>query len=349
MEKRFVPFDFICCSNRIKIVTEAVHLLDVGISPYDGDTFHEVPVLLYAYRWILTNCRNLIPVLFIVVDVLTAVFLSLSCHQQLNDCVEWEKDPLSELQDKVLVGKLAIDKLGIPNLSSFVGISYLLLPYTILSCVGLSTSIINNMLISLVILSSTKNYRYLAMIVAALVAHATMYGIVLVVPAILAIEHQRAKTRKKQVQIDFSSNDFIMSVVTSLTLFLIAYGVWTYISCSLVDFSSDWIGGTYIFQLSVTDLTPNVGVFWYFFTEMFDHFREFFLWTFQINAFLYVIPIAVCLRNNPYMVFFLQLVLLSILKPYPSVSDLALYLPLLIQWSHLSQCECVILSFDYNF
>ncbi|KAJ9128335.1 hypothetical protein QFC24_000628 [Naganishia onofrii] len=34
-------------------------------------------------------------------------------------------------------------------------------------------------------------------------------------------------------------------------------------------------------RLSVSDLTPNVGLGWYFFTEMFDHFRTFFTGVFQ--------------------------------------------------------------------
>ena len=52
----------------------------------------------------------------------------------------------------------------------------------------------------------------------------------------------------------------------------------------------------YVFRLSVPDLTPNLGVFWYFFTEMFEHFRAFFICVFQIHAFLYTIPLAVKLR-----------------------------------------------------
>lgn len=51
-----------------------------------------------------------------------------------------------------------------------------------------------------------------------------------------------------------------------------------------------------ICSLSVPDLTPNMGVFWYFFTEMFEHFRTFFICVFQINAFIYTLPLAIRLR-----------------------------------------------------
>ena len=37
----------------------------------------------------------------------------------------------------------------------------------------------------------------------------------------------------------------------------------------------DWIRATYGFRLVAEDLSPNLGCFWYFFTEMFDNFRVF--------------------------------------------------------------------------
>jgi hypothetical protein len=38
-------------------------------------------------------------------------------------------------------------------------------------------------------------------------------------------------------------------------------------------------------SLGVSDLTPNVGMWWYFITEMFDHFRPFFLGVFHVSCF----------------------------------------------------------------
>ena len=36
-------------------------------------------------------------------------------------------------------------------------------------------------------------------------------------------------------------------------------------------------------SLTLPDLTPNPGLWWYFFTEMFDHFRPFFLMVFSVR------------------------------------------------------------------
>ena len=40
-----------------------------------------------------------------------------------------------------------------------------------------------------------------------------------------------------------------------------------------------------------------MGLFWYFFLEMFDHFRLFFLWVLQLNAFIYLIPFTIIFRS----------------------------------------------------
>lgn len=42
----------------------------------------------------------------------------------------------------------------------------------------------------------------------------------------------------------------------------------------------------------MTDLTPNIGVFWYFMTEIFDRFRTFFLFCFHGHIIAYVIPLV---------------------------------------------------------
>jgi len=39
-----------------------------------------------------------------------------------------------------------------------------------------------------------------------------------------------------------------------------------------------------IFRIGASDLTPNVGMWWYFVTEMFDHFRPFFVGVFHVST-----------------------------------------------------------------
>ncbi|KAM9534638.1 phosphatidylinositol glycan anchor biosynthesis class U protein [Salvelinus alpinus] len=85
-------------------------------------------------------------------------------------------------------------------------------------------------------------------------------------------------------------------------------------------------------SLSMPDLTPNIGLFWYFFAEMFEHFHLFFICVFQINVFFYTIPLSIKLKEHPVFLIFMQI---SIFKSYPTVGDIALYMAFLPAWNHL--------------
>uniref|UniRef100_A0A673YSK6 Phosphatidylinositol glycan anchor biosynthesis, class U n=2 Tax=Salmo trutta TaxID=8032 RepID=A0A673YSK6_SALTR len=88
-------------------------------------------------------------------------------------------------------------------------------------------------------------------------------------------------------------------------------------------------------SLSMPDLTPNIGLFWYFFAEMFEYFRLFFICVFQINVFFYTIPLSIKLKEHPVFLIFMQIAIISIFKSYPTVGDITLYMAFLPVWNHL--------------
>ncbi|XP_020977930.1 phosphatidylinositol glycan anchor biosynthesis class U protein isoform X3 [Arachis ipaensis] len=91
---------------------------------------------------------------------------------------------------------------------------------------------------------------------------------------------------------------------------------------------------TYGFILTIPDLSPNIGVLWYFFAEVFDFFRSFFLMVFHGNILLMIMPLALRLNHRPCFLAFVYIVISSLLKSYPSVGDSALYLGLLGLFSY---------------
>ena len=109
-------------------------------------------------------------------------------------------------------------------------------------------------------------------------------------------------------------------------------------------------------SLTVPDFTPNVGLFWYFFTEMFEHFRLFFLCVFQMNMFIHCIPLTIKFRyisnhvfttapavifsysKHPMFLVYVFLSLISLFKSYPTVSDITVPLALLPLWTHIFRC-----------
>ncbi|VAH44000.1 unnamed protein product [Triticum turgidum subsp. durum] len=86
---------------------------------------------------------------------------------------------------------------------------------------------------------------------------------------------------------------------------------------------------TYGFILTVKDLSPNIGVLWYFFAEVFDFFRSFFLIVFNMNIIFMVLPLAIRLKHRPFFLAFVYTAIVAMLKSYPSAGDSALYLGLL--------------------
>jgi hypothetical protein len=95
-------------------------------------------------------------------------------------------------------------------------------------------------------------------------------------------------------------------------------------------------------SLGVSDLTPNVGMWWYFVTEMFDHFRPFFVGVFhvstcllatiidvQLHNVLYVAPVCLRMKHDPVLAMVIITGIFSAWKSYPALGDLAIWAGLL--------------------
>uniref|UniRef100_A0A3Q4GNW2 Phosphatidylinositol glycan anchor biosynthesis, class U n=1 Tax=Neolamprologus brichardi TaxID=32507 RepID=A0A3Q4GNW2_NEOBR len=252
-----------------KRVVEGLALLDLGVSPYSGDVFHETPLIIYMFHFLVDYA-----------EITFMVSLNTKRH----------------FEAFFSLGALLIIVL------CFFSHSYLLNPFTILSCVAKSTCGLNNAVLALFFLSTIKGNVLLSAIFLCLATYQSIYPITLCAPAML-----------------YFMQHHCWDLSTSLSL---------------------------LFHLSVPDLTPNIGLFWYFFAEMFEHFRLFFLCVFQINVFFYTIPLSIKLKEHPVFLIFMQLAVISIFKSYPTVGDVALYLAFLPVWSHLHRLTIEIIVGD---
>jgi phosphatidylinositol glycan class U len=81
-------------------------------------------------------------------------------------------------------------------------------------------------------------------------------------------------------------------------------------------------------------------MWWYFFTEMFDHFRAFFLGVFQVSGvpttsliqlhtLVYVAPVCLRLQHDPLVAILVLVGVFSTWKSYPTLGDTALWAGLL--------------------
>ena len=127
----------------------------------------------------------------------------------------------------------------------------------------------------------------------------------------------------------------VTSFITTHTVgFAGAIGALLTGSALLMD-SWDFLSATYGVRLLLPDLTPNVGLWWYFFIEMFDSFREFFLGVFWLHAASYMPGLTIRLHKQPLFVACCLTGVFAIFTPYPSIADAALYLSLVPMFRHL--------------
>lgn len=67
-------------------------------------------------------------------------------------------------------------------------------------------------------------------------------------------------------------------------------------------------------QQRVDDLAPNMGLWWYFFSEIFEHFRTFFLFVFHVQSLLLLVPLTIRLRRSPLVLASISCVLMALFK-----------------------------------
>ncbi|KZC10738.1 Phosphatidylinositol glycan anchor biosynthesis class U protein [Dufourea novaeangliae] len=308
--------------NSWKRVTEGVHLYNFGVDPYVGDLFHETPIGLYIFDLILQYLPQwTLFFLFIFTDLLTALLLAFTAKQYATELVSSVSYLINtdfrpaKRKKKSYPMKVQIVKMILRVIN----------PYIILSCVGQTTTVFTNLLYSIALVSMTKYSIFWSCLSISLLTLQGLYPISLMVPATIYI------ARSKNINQRRSTIFFIIVVFASMltTLCFVSHyimGSWSFI----------W--STTGFILTVPDLHPNIGLYWYFFTEMFEHFRWLFIASFQINVtLLYIVPLALLLRHDTMLLAFSYLAIAAIFKSYPCIGDVGFYISLLPLWKHLFQ------------
>lgn len=307
--------------NTWKRVKEGVTLYHEGISPYDGDLFHRTPIELVIFTWLIYSVPPFaVNLLFIICDMVTSFILYKTASLYMRELFQKQEREKSKYVTDTKNSLLKEEDILIAPV--YVFSAYLFNPYIILNCAAKTTTVFSNLLLSLVLLSMIKGKLLLSCSLLAVCTLRSFYPWVLLVPiGIYAYKSGRNKL----------SSAILLPVcffgISLLFLLQICYQI-----------MKDWnfIENTILFILNVPDLKPNMGLFWYFFTEMFEHFRPLFLWSFQINAtVLYLIPLSIRFKEDPMLLSFSLITLIAIFKSYPSVGDIGFYLSLIPMWKHL--------------
>jgi phosphatidylinositol glycan class U len=306
-------------------VLEGISLQNRKISPYAGDIFHETPLLLRFLR-LAENIPGSSKTIFIFMDIVIGVLLQKITSEFLKFEFARQKREQKAYSPKSKALLLTIkDAISLPT---FVAVVHFLGPYSIATCLAYSTAVFTTLPILMCFFYTIRGNDFMACLTLAVAAYQSLYPAIFIIPVttqmyLHADPNHASFTAKTAVRV------YVKTTLTFALCFLGLLGA----SFSM-EGSWAFLSSTYGFILGVPDLTPNIGVFWYFFTEMFEHFRVFFVCVFQINTFVYSIPLAVKLRERPLFQLYVLLFLVSIFKSYPSYADTALYLSLLPLWRH---------------
>lgn len=259
---------------------ECVHLYKKGIA-YNGDVCSFPPILLLFPA---VENENLWTGIFILLDFLIAFILykiavthtAISTHSKSikskSTHSKSTKEEKEEKEEKELPKEQTVEPMGI-------AMAYLLNPYTILACAGKSLGIVTNVFVIGAIYMGLKKDINKSLLLISMASYLGLYPILLV-PVLL---------------IHFSNSRKKIDIIKGMVLFL-GFSACLLILSSAQIHSNKWLETTYKVQILASDLTPNIGLWWYFFIQVFNTFRLFFVVVFQFLVVIFVMPISLKFR-----------------------------------------------------
>ncbi|RAR01166.1 CDC91 cell division cycle 91-like protein [Stemphylium lycopersici] len=296
-----------------KRLQEGVFLYTHNVSPYDGGVYHQAPLLLPLFA-LLPN-PAIAPlatnVFFTLVDLLSANALAQIADTGFASLTRLFASPRKDLKWS----------------SAAIAAGFLFSPFTVATCIARSTSALTNLFILTAMAKASQGASFTFILATAFASYFAMHPILLAPPLMLLLYDAKAFKTK--------STPHLPSFVATHTIGIaLAIGALLLASAFLTG-SWDFLAATYGVRLLLPDLTPNVGLWWYFFIEMFDSFREFFLGVFWLHAASYMPGLTIRLHKQPLFVACTLTGVFAIFTPYPSIADAALYLSLVPMFRHL--------------
>ena len=211
--------------------------------------------------------------------------------------------------------------------------SFLFNPFTIATCIARSTSALTNLFTLAAIAKACQGASFTFILSLSFASYLAMHPLLLSPPLLVLLYNvlaQKSKTAPSPVAFTaFHTLGLAVVIVGLLAASAALTGSW------------DFVAATYGVRLLLPDLTPNVGLWWYFFIEMFDSFRPFFLGVFWLHVVSYVPGLTIRLRKQPLFVATTLIGIFAVFTPYPSIADAALYLSMVPLFRHLFPSECL--------
>ncbi|CUM64632.1 uncharacterized protein PRCAT00002241001 [Priceomyces carsonii] len=316
--------------NSFKTLQEAFYYLNHGINLYDGGNIAHPPLLV-----MFLNIFNDLPeplagmtfnLIYTLVDINIAYnFIALN---------KWYCQHNSERTGKSLKG---YD-------DSLIASFYLFNPLVILINLSHSTLVFGLFLLSVSLVQATKYSNLVRSMMALSISGYLSLNLNFLILPILGL--YVANTRKS----------WKLVCVTGIASYLITTSILLW-SSYFATSSWSFLNLCYGTVIKFDKISPNLGLWWYMFTEMFDFFTPFYLGVFNIFSVIFIAPFTVRLfefQNKDHTLVlgdsFLAVVLsylwLSFTKSYSTVGDLAFALSLIpiFKSTFLQYCRFIYIT-----
>ncbi|KAI0999303.1 hypothetical protein K3495_g8894 [Podosphaera aphanis] len=295
-----------------KRLQEGLFLYKHNVSPYDGGVYHQAPLLLPLLSLLPDSSAHSIItyLLYILADLLSANALMIIADSGEAVSTRLYTSPRKDKRWSSLA----------------IAAAFLFNPFTIATCIGRPTSIFTTCAILYSFSQAVVGASMSSVLALSFAAYLSLYPILLFPPLILLCYDRQFPLITEKCLMSFILSRAVAFCVSLLTFLYVSY---------IITGSWEFLSSTYGVQLLLPDLTPNVGLWWYYFIEMFDSFRNFFLGIFWIHMSSYVAGLTIRIRRQPLFVLTLLLGTFAIFKPYPSISDTSLFFGMLSLYRHV--------------
>lgn len=298
--------------NSYKALQEAFYYLRHGIDLYDGGLNHHAPLLVVALSFVndyFSEFGNRVAFNFLY------TLMDLGIAWKLILLNKWYNKHSSQRTGR------KVESFNDDLIASF----YLLNPLIILSNLSHSTLTFSLFLITESLFQLLVESNLLRAIISLAVASYLAYTPVFLIVPLLALAHAVSKTNGRVIYVKGG-----ITFALSIGILLVA----SYYVTSSWKFVDLCYGAVFRFD----KIQPNLGLWWYLFTEMFDFFTPFYVGIYNLYSMVFIIPIALRLFEfklskaaigDSFLAFVLSCLWLSFTRSYPTVGDLGFGLSLL--------------------
>ncbi|KAG9751038.1 GPI transamidase-like protein component PIG-U, partial [Aureobasidium melanogenum] len=304
-----------------KRLQEGLFLYNHGLSPYDGGVFHQAPLLLPLFSLLPDPTR------YPLVTVLLYTIVDLASAYALMQIFASGQSYATRFFTSSRESK---------RWSSFaVAAAYLFNPFIILTCLARSTNAFGNLFVLVATAKACRGAFLTSSLALAIASYMSLHPLLLL-PPLTILCYDSWMLRRKNTNQGASAPTLLAFAVRYTLVLVAAIAILFALSYVLIG---DWsfISSVYASRLLLPDLTPNVGLWWYFFIEIFDSFRNFFLGVFWLHMASYSPALTIRLRDQPLAAIVLLCGIFAIFQPYANVGDAGFWLSMLSMYGHVHE------------